>query len=679
MCFAEKYKNQNQFAHGYNLINMKKIILVLLILSSCIGAKAQYSKDNPRALGDKAFDNKDWYEAAYYYRKAAEGMSLVTQQSIPYTGGGKSIKKDTKNIKPEDRAYICFRLGESYRGYENYLEASPWYFRVLEENNEAQYPLSRLWYGVCLRAAQNFDEAIKQLSQFNLAYKGDEKYKAIAEKEIRNCKFAKEQYKYPLLIEAIKRGGSWNSDGSDYALWQRDGSSYFTSSRFIKGERTHLNRIYTMTTKDAGQPQVIEFKGDENIKNLEYGTPSFTADGQRLYFTRWFKVGNKSTYAIYTSKVEGSNWGTPQKLNSNVNTDGFNAIQPFVTADSKHLFFVSTKPGGQGGDDIWVADLGSDGNPINSTNLGDVINTSMDEQAPYYDINTKRLVYSSKGFLGLGGFDFFESFNGNGNWATPVNMGYPLNSAKDDLYYVPDSADQNKFYISSDRESDCCLNLFEVSDKRHLLMGIVVDCDTRKALPGVIVSFVDSLSKQTIKQIVTDKTARYSFDVKTSRPYNLVLEKTGYFSKVLPVPASGEMRGDTLFNPEICLQAFAVDKPIVIKNVLYDYDKATLRPESKTVLNEIVTIMKDNPKIKVELAAHTDSKGSDQYNYILSQKRAQACVDYIITMGVDESRIYAKGYGESRPIAQNTLPNGKDNPDGRQLNRRTEFKVLKIE
>lgn len=658
---------------------MKKILITLLALVTCIGANAQYSKDNPRALGDKAFNNRDWYEAAYYYKKAAEGMSLVTRQSIPYSGGGKSAKEATKNGKPEDRAYICYRLGESYRGYENYLEAEPWYFRVISENNEAQYPLSRLWYGVCLRANQHFDEAIKQLTQFSISYKGEAKYIAIAEKEIRNCKFAKDQYQYPILIEVAKRKGSWNSDGSDYAIWQRNGSSYFTSSRFAKDEKTHLNRIYTMANADAGQPQVIKFKSDENIKELEYGTPSFTPDGQQMYFTRWFKVGSKSTYAIYSSKLTGTEWGTPQKLNSNVNVDGFNSIQPFVTADGKRLYFTSTKPGGQGGDDIWVADLNGDGSPTNSTNLGGDINTTMDEQAPFYDVLNKRLVYSSKGFLGLGGFDFFESFDNNGKWTTPVNMGYPMNSAKDDLYYVPDNADQNKFYISSDRESDCCLNLFEVMDKRHLLTGIVVDCDTRKALPGVKVSFVDSLTKQTIKQIVTDNTARYSFDVKTSRPYNLVLEKTGYFSKVLPVPASGKMSGDTLFNPEICLQAFKVDKPIVIKNVLYDYDKATLRPESKSVLNELVTIMKDNPKIKVELAAHTDSKGSDKYNYRLSQKRAQACVDYIISMGIDESRIYAKGYGESRPIAPNTLPNGKDNPNGRQLNRRTEFKVLKLE
>ena len=658
---------------------MKKLISVITIILACTSANAQYSKENPRALGDKAFNNKDWYEAAFYYRKAAEGMSLVTRQAMPYTGGGKSAKEAPKTTKADDRAYICYRLGESYRGYENYLEAEPWYFKVIEENNEAQYPLSRLWYGVCLRANQHFDEAIKQLTQFSLSYKGEAKYVAVTEKEIRNCRFAKEQLQYPVLIEVTKRKGSWNSDGSDYAMWQRDGNSYFTSSRFVKDEKTHVNRIYTMANKDAGQPAIIKFKNDDNIKDLEYGTPAFTPDGQRMYFTRWFKVGSKSTYNIYTSKIDAGEWSKPEKLNSNVNVDGFNAIQPFVTADGKKLYFVSTKPGGVGGDDIWVADLNSDGSPTNSENLGADINTSMDEQAPYYDVLNKRLIYSSKGFLGLGGFDFFESFNDNGKWSIPLNMGYPMNSAKDDLYYVPDNTDTNKFYLSSDRESDCCLNLFEVMDKRHLLTGLVVDCDTRKALSGVKVSFVDSLTKQTIKQITTDNTAHYSFDVKTSRPYSLVLEKTGYFTKVLSVPSSGTMKGDTLFNPEICLQAFKVDKPIVIRNVLYDYDKATLRPESKSVLNELVTIMKDNPKIKVELAAHTDSKGSDSYNDKLSLARAQACVDYIISMGVDESRIYAKGYGERKPIAPNTLPNGKDNPEGRQLNRRTEFKVLKLE
>ncbi|MEN0055210.1 MAG: OmpA family protein, partial [Mucilaginibacter sp.] len=634
---------------------MKKIFTTILILIIFKGANAQYSKDNPKVYGDKSFNNKDYYEAAFYYKRAAEGLSLTLVQAIPYHAGEKTSKKPAKK---EDRAYICFQLAESYRLYENYQEAEGWYLKVIDENYETKYPLARLWYGVCLRATQHFDNAIKQLEQFTSTYKGDSKYIDIAKKEIRNCRFAKEEYQYPLLLEVVKLKDPFTSDGSDYSLIQRDGNSFFTSSRFVKNDKKHLNRIYTLSKDKPGTPEVVEFKGDESKKELEYGTPSFSENGKRMYYTRWYKEGSKTIHAIYYSSWVDNAWSAPKKMNSNVNAEGFNSIQPFVTADGLRMFFASNKPGGQGGDDIWVCYLDFNGDATNSTNLGNVINTSFDEEAPYYDLPNKRLVYSSKGFIGLGGFDFFESFSKLDKWSEPKNMGYPMNSAKDDLYYLPNHDDARKYYLSSDRESECCLALFGAVNASHVFSGIVVDCDTRKPLAGAKVSFIDSLSKDTIKQVVVGKDARYAFEVTNKRPYSLRLEKTGYFAKNVPVPASGRMNKDTLESPEICLQAFTVDKPILIKNVLYDFNKATLRPESKIVLDTLVIVLKDNPKIKVELASHTDSIGSDKYNDKLSQERAQACVDYIISKGVEQSRIYAKGYGERKPIAPNALPNG---------------------
>ncbi|RYE17484.1 MAG: OmpA family protein [Sphingobacteriales bacterium] len=601
-------------------------------------------------------------------------MKLLTDLAIPYQSDNKKAKKSSD----KDKMYICYQLAESYRLYENYIEAEGWYARVLSGGAETQYPLSRLWHGVCLRAVQKFDEAISDLQQFTGSYKGEAKYISIANKEIANCRFAKEQYQYPVLIDAAKKKGDWNSDGSDYALLKKDGSYWFTSSRLAKDDKKHLNRIYA-AGNGMVKPEMVWLKDKSNTKELEYGTPSLNPAGNRMYFTRWYKDGSKTIHAIYITENKNGDWSEPEKLNSHVNADGYNSKQPFITADGKRLYFVADKPGGQGGDDVWMSDLSSDGNPTNSTNLGNTINTEFNEQAPFYDADAKRLVYSSKGFIGLGGFDFFESWDQAGKWTIPANMGYPVNSAKDDLYYTPDDEKGDKFFISSDRESDCCLNIFEAFDKGHTLTGLVTDCDTKMPLAGVKVTFMDSLSKQAIKEFTTDATARYSFDVRSKRPYNLKLEKAGYFSKVVPVPASGQMSNDTLFNAEICLQAFKIDKPIVIDNVLYDYDKATLRPESKGVLNTLVTMLEDNPKIKVELAAHTDSKGSDAYNMKLSQARAKSCVDYIISKGISSDRIYAKGYGESRPIAPNTLANGKDNPAGRQLNRRTEFKVVKVE
>lgn len=654
---------------------MKKIFLLLTLLLFLCGANAQVST-SPKVLGDKAFKNKDYYEAAFYYKKAALGMNLINEQQMPYRSGSKPSKKTANGA---DQAYVSYMLAESYRLYQNYLEAEPWYFKVLTDNFESEYPLARLWYGVSLRANQRFDEAEKQLQQFVTAYKGDNKNIELARKEIATCKFAREQYKYPVLVDLAALKGALSSDGSDYALVKKDNNYYFTSSRKVKDEKTALNRIY-QTTVDDSKPRQLTFDDNEPGKNeAEYGAPSFDPSGRRMYITRWLKSGSNTTYAIYKCEWQNGNWGALIKLNGNINAQGFISIQPFVTADGKQLYFTSDKPGGQGGKDIWIADLDGNGDPVNSHNAGSIINSTYDEEAAFYDLIEKRLIYSSKGFLGLGGYDFFESTNNNGQWTAPQNMGYPINSAKDDMYYHPDNVDKNKFYLSSDRQSDCCLELFEAHDKRHFLVGKVVDCIDQKPLVGATVSLNDSLSGNILNKTTITQSGKYQFNINTKRPYNLVIEKASYFTKVVPVPANGSIVIDTLFNADICLQPFEVNKPIVIKNVLYDYNKATLRPESKTVLDGVVTIMKDNPKIKVELSAHTDSIGSDAYNNKLSETRAQACVDYIISRGVARDKIFARGYGKTRPIAPNSFPNGTDNPEGRQTNRRTEFTVLKTE
>lgn len=654
---------------------MKKILITLGILVVVLSAVAQVSTA-PKVLGDKAFKNKDYYEAAFYYKKAAMGLNLIKDQQMPYQSGNNSTKK---NLSATDQAYISYMLAESYRLYQNYVEAESWYYKVITDNYEAQYPLARLWYGVCLRANQRFDEAEIQLRQFTTAYKGDNINITLANKEIATCKFAREQYKYPILAKVGTMKGNWNSNGSDYSLVKRDDKYFFTSSRKVKDEKIALNHIYQTKITD-NKPQAIAFEDKEaGKKDVEYGAPSFSPNGKLVYITRWFKWGSQTVYAIYKSRWQDGKWGELIKLNANINIQGYNAIQPFATADGKQLYFTSDRTGGQGGKDIWIADLDNEGDPIDARNAGNTINSAFDEEAAYYDVAEKRLVYSSKGFTGLGGYDLFESSNNSGQWTTPKNMGYPINSAKDDMYYFPDDAEKGKFYLSSDRDSECCLELFEAFDKRYSLTGGVVNCVDQKPLAGVTVSLKDSLSGDVISKVTTTQTGKYQFNISNKRPYQLVVEKKGFFTKVLPLPETSRISDNTLMNTDICLQPFEVNKPMVIKNVLYDYNKSTLREESKIVLDDLVKIMQDNPKIKVELSAHTDGIGSDTYNNKLSEDRAKSCVDYIISRGISNDKIFAKGYGKTRPIAPNKLPNGQDNPEGRQMNRRTEFTVLKTE
>ncbi len=651
-------------------------------------SQAQNLVTDFKDLGDKAFANKEYYAASVYYQKVVDSQQEKNEDK-PYQAHTKTKKAKFSN------AYVYYQLAESYRLYRNFVNAQPFYYKVLQEPEAAQYPFALFWYGVCLRTTQQFDEAIKQLELFLASGHTDKSNDNRARREIINCNFAKKQYEFPGSSTVTRMTGDWNADGSSYSLSKNENGTYwFTSSRFAGADRPkknklHFNRLFYVdkNSMDSTGLQPIKFTESLFDNDGEWGTPALNPSGKRLYFTYWFKQGKETLHAIFRSDYVGYKlWSTPKKLNINVNVDGFNAIQPFVTADGKYLYFVSNKPGTLGGYDLWMSELDSQGNPLPSINLGNTINTQQDEQAPYYDIRQKKLIYSSKGFIGLGGFDFMQSFGEVGKWAKPENMGYPMNSPKDDLYYSIDPEDANLAYISSDRQSECCLELFtvknsmprtpEVKKIKYEISGLVQDCDQLKPLDSVKITLTDLQSKQRIKQLTTSTSGRYKVEVENKADYQLTIEKNGYFTKMITVSAAMENATDTLTHTKTCLQAFNVGKAIVLKNILFDYKKADLREQSKVELDKLISIMKDNPAIRIELSAHTDSVGSDNYNLKLSQARAQSCTEYLILMGISADRIFAKGYGKNRPVAPNTLPDGNDNPNGRQLNRRTEFMVL---
>jgi OOP family OmpA-OmpF porin len=641
---------------------MKKIVISLLLVFVGVSSFAQYNK-RLRELGDKEFQNKNYVQAADDYKQALNDNHRTI--AIPFSVDAKA---STLSKQPES-AYLYYQIGESYRLYQNYLNAEEWYYRIVGDSTITDYPQARLWYAVCLRADGRFNEAIRQLKRFVKDYKGDTEYIVIANHELVTCRFAHEQYLYPDLMKVERLKKDWNIDGGNYAISGHDSSYYFTSSSIGK---KNINQVYLLPSLNSA-PALIDL--NSNKSDVQYSTPYVDAAGKHMYLTQWYRKGDKSILAIYLSTRNNNQWGGPVKLNENVNVEGYNTIQPFITPDGKKLFFASNKPGGMGGYDIWVSDLDLNGEPINNTNLGSTINTSFDEEAPYYNTADTKLIFSSKGFVGLGGFDFFESDLADGKWSTPVNMGYPMNSSKDDLYYYPEGP-TGKFYISSDRESECCLNIFEGVSCKITIKGIVADCIAQQSLAGVKVSLVDSLSSSKINTVVTDASGTYEFKVVNRHPYNIVIEKAGYFTKQQSIPTFDTSTVKTILMEKACMQQYVVNKPIEIKNILYDFNKATLRPESQLALDSLVSLLNNNPLIKIELSSYTDSFGSDEYNINLSQMRAKACVDYLIAKGIATNRLSAKGYGKAKPVDTNTLPDGSDNPDGRQQNRRTEFKVM---
>jgi outer membrane protein OmpA-like peptidoglycan-associated protein len=400
-----------------------------------------------------------------------------------------------------------------------------------------------------------------------------------------------------------------------------------------------------------------------------------------MYLTRWTIKGTEKKTAIYTSRKNGKGWDEPVMLDESINVPGSNTQQPFVAGNI--IYYASDRLGSLGGFDIWYATLDAAGTPSNPQNLGSVINTKYDEQAPYYHQASNTLVYSSNGRIGMGGYDFFYSNGPSSKWGEPINFGYPVNSVKDDIYFTSQGTARNileNIYFSSDRSAECCLELFSLKKVKPMtqVSGLVVSCNGNTPISGATVNIIDTISNKTLFTKVTGADGKYLVEMDEVIPLKAVATAQGYLPNAVHFtkPAIDNI---VLNNPTICLfdAPKTDDGTVTVDNIYYDFNKATLREESFPVLDQLVSMMNENKNMNLEIGAHTDSKGTDAYNVKLSDARAKSVVDYLIEHGITADRLVSKGYGESKPIADNTNADGSDNPDGRQKNRRTEFKILK--
>jgi OOP family OmpA-OmpF porin len=666
-----------------------RLISFLLLISG--SASAQFIQDNKR-IADAYFKNKQYYSASQFYLRALNNSRLDSTIVLPYpVARNTKHSKDVLKEQAQGREDLLYMLAESYRLYNNYQEAEKGYMPLIS-SPDPKFKLASFWYAKSLRANRKYGEAITNFENFLKNYKENDDYKRDAEKEIVSCRFAFQELKYPRLVKVQKMGGQLNGSGSNYAPFRVNNLLYFTSSRsvitsakkrkplyidgspilLIQKADPFINTVYSVLASTSFDLSTIAIAA----KNQEAAASTFTADGKYMYYTAWSEKDAVKYYSIYRSELDASGKRIPGVILGNqVNLPGYNAKQPNVTADGKYLLFSSNRPGGMGKYDLWYCPIDNTGAVGQAISMGSAINTIEDEEAPFYNILSGKLIFSSNGMVGLGGFDFYQSDGNFLSWTTPANMGYPFNSSKDDIYFAPSNAAGTEGYISSDRESECCLELFTVKIESLAISGSLLDCERGTPLKGALVTFTDSLD-QSVHKAFTDENGIYRFTINSRRPFKLAAEKENYFTKSFEYNTNALVQADTLFSPKLCLTSYKVDVPIVLKEVFYDFGSAELTDPSKAILDNLNTIMVDNPTIIVELSAHTDSIGTDQFNADLSQKRAESCVNYLIVKGIPETRLKAQGYGKSRPVAPNSMPDGKDNPGGRQLNRRTEFKVL---
>ena len=415
------------------------------------------------------------------------------------------------------------------------------------------------------------------------------------------------------------------------------------------------------------------------MKNNE-GQISFSPDEHTMYFTR-NNEGDTSTYSIYkTNLEEGSNgnWINQVKLNINTN-DGYSFENPSVTRDGKQLYFTSNKPGGFGGFDLYVANILADGTLDEAKNLGSKVNTTKDDKFPTFSKDGSYLFFASQGHANLGGFDLFRSRIGKNAYSLPLNLGTTINTKYDEIamYF----ASKTRCYMASSKsfgKGKQDIYKFELNEVLQTIEGKVLDVVTLLPLENakLIISDVDGnvLSKSN-----TDQDAKYEFEVKPFEKYTITVEKEGFEPKVVEFEST--KGDDRTYLKNMLMEAtkaeiVEVEDELVIQveNIYFDFDKASIKKASTITLNKVYDVLNDHPNMSIYIKAHTDGKGSAPYNLRLSDKRAKSARTYLISKGVDASRIKAKGFGES-DLMFDCGANCTEEQD--EQNRRIEFVIEK--
>jgi len=414
--------------------------------------------------------------------------------------------------------------------------------------------------------------------------------------------------------------------------------------------------------------------------NYHDGPGVYCPKKQSIYFTRSNQKGNKLlpnsnrevNLKLFKASLKDRDWADLKAVP--YNSDNYSVGHPSVTADGKRIYFISDMPGGIGGTDIYVSQIIDDSMMV-PVNLGATINTPGNEMFPFIFSDTV-LYFSSDSREGMGGLDIYVSTDKSGRWTDPENLGYPINSSKDDFaYFLMDKGE--KGFISSNRKGKDKIFELKINPPTFYLTGTVLNKDSKDPIAEVAVELIGKTGK-VIKDtvILTDIEGNFKLKLNPETSYKLHVTKDQYFAANAEISTVGKKYSEN-FSIDFALQEIIIEKPIVMQNIYYDLNKAEIRPEAASELDKLVKILEENPSINIELSSHTDSRASDQYNLLLSTKRAQSAVDYIIVQGIPSQRITAKGYGETKLI--NRCENGVEcMEDEHQQNRRTEFKVVKI-
>jgi len=562
------------------------------------------------------------------------------------------------------------QLGDIYRILQQYKDAIEQYKVVITLNPDFSRALYMRLSDSEIREAQ-YVQAHDHLNKY-LTYPNISDFDAYhAKKMIADCEFAIDAMQHPVPFKPINMGPEINTADDEYLPVETADESELIFTRKINN-----NEDFYKSIKVDGKWQTATYLSS-NINTPEYneGAQSITQDGKYLFFTGCNRPDGLGRCDIYVAKKEGDDWGKPYDLQPPVNTPGWES-QPSISSDGRTLYFVSNRKGGYGGYDIWkstVTDKGW-GEPVN---LGPNINTAFDEQSPFIHADDSTLYFCSNGWPGMGGMDLFVSHLGkNGEWGKPVNVGYPINTSGDENGLSVTANGEYAFFASNKLNGYGGYDIYTFqlpeSDRPHLVTyvkGIVTDIKTHQPLDAAV-EIIDLEKNQPVYQDYSsaDK-GDFLATLTAGKNYGLNVSKDGYLFYSANFSLIG-VKAKEPYNLTIELSPIEVGNKVVLNNIFFDTNKFDIKPDSKAELQKLLDFLTQNPSIHIEISGHTDNVGNVQANQILSENRAKAVYQYLVSAGISPQRLVYKGYGETQPI----LPNTSD--DNRAKNRRTEFKII---
>lgn len=622
---------------------MKAILTYTLVplasaafLAGCAGMRLQQ--------GDQAYNRMAYEKAGSKYDKvptARMDRSALLRAAEAARLQGNTERSAQRFASADSLTSLngvdALHYGQVLMGLGKREKASELFMRTLAENPEDR--TAQDLYASCL----NYKSFYKDTARFivnELVLPG-----------MRNM-FSATQYKKGLLVVGEQDGPLANANP-----W--NGLSYLD---------LYYCEKKTMVTWLQAEPLPGEVNGQ-----WHEGPVAFSADGKTMYFTRSHYTGHKlgkddsdvSHLMMFRATLDDAgNWGDIRAFA--FNGDDFSTGHPALSTDGKTLYFASDRPGGHGGSDIWKSVDNGTGwsEPIN---LGPVVNTSGNELFP--TVNGHMLYFASTAHDNMGGLDIFSTSENNGHWAEPENLGYPLNTTHDDFSFVMNATTKSG-YLSSDRSGNDRIHAFMYQEQVFMLDGEVRDSLGFLSNVQATVLNVETLEEQTA---ITGPDGRFQCKLAPESLYDVTTQQPGYLAARKRISTKGIASSDTL-SAAFVMRTIELNKPIAIENIYFDYDRWDIRPDAAAELDKLVDIIKDNPDLSFELGSHTDSRGGDLYNLVLSDGRANSTVDYLIRHGADPARITAKGYGEERLV--NACTNGVAcSEEAHQANRRTEFTI----